>query len=312
MRPRTRWSIRRASILRTYVRQRFCSLVRPDARYISLASGCGEIWQTRTVQVRVEETPWRFESSQPHSRRLNARRSRRGKSNKRWPVRSVRLGDLEAYRSSSIDCARLAGRFRATLYRWLSELRRPEASFRGPADVVRLPARPVLGRRLYLGAPTRRVQVADLTRREVLGHHRSMLRGNRGRDTSEQGESTLLPTALRGGLRVLEILAVSPAPAWCRQEARAEDLSAHWQQALVDSAPEALLRGLIHSDGCRFQNTGRGWSAPRYSFSTLSDDIKDIFCEACGQFGVHWTRAGRKTIYISRTADVLASTRPEP
>ncbi len=78
----------------------------------------------------------------------------------------------------------------------------------------------------------------------------------------------------------------------------------HWQQALVDSAPEALLRGLIHSDGCRFQNTGRGWSAPRYSFSTLSDDIKDIFCEACGQFGVHWTRAGRKTIYISRTADV--------
>src|SRR5947209_7834081 len=29
-------------------------------------SGCGGIWQTRTVQVRVGASPWRFKSSHPH------------------------------------------------------------------------------------------------------------------------------------------------------------------------------------------------------------------------------------------------------
>ena len=78
-----------------------------------------------------------------------------------------------------------------------------------------------------------------------------------------------------------------------------------WQAELVGRYPEQLLRGLIHSDGCRFQNTGRGgWSWPRYSFSNKSDDIRGIFCYACGQIGVHWTAAGHKTIYVSRKADV--------
>jgi hypothetical protein len=78
-----------------------------------------------------------------------------------------------------------------------------------------------------------------------------------------------------------------------------------WQLTLVRRWPDQLLRGLIHSDGCRFQNTGRGgWSCPRYSFSNKSDDIRRIFCDACEQFGVHWTKAGRRTIYVSRKADV--------
>ena len=80
---------------------------------------------------------------------------------------------------------------------------------------------------------------------------------------------------------------------------------ADWQRELVNRWPEQLLRGLIHSDGCRFQNTGRGnWSCPRYGFSNKSDDIKDIFCDACDCFGVHWTKSGNKTIYVSRKADV--------
>jgi hypothetical protein len=76
-----------------------------------------------------------------------------------------------------------------------------------------------------------------------------------------------------------------------------------WQSRLVDRWPEQLLRGLIHSDGCRFQNTGTHWSWPRYSFKPVSDDIRTIFCEACDRLGLHWTRA-RTTIYISRKADV--------
>jgi hypothetical protein len=78
-----------------------------------------------------------------------------------------------------------------------------------------------------------------------------------------------------------------------------------WQQELVDLCPGLLLRGLIHSDGCRFTNTGRnGWRCPRYSFSNLSADIKQIFCDACDSLEIQWTAAPPKTIYVSRKADV--------
>lgn len=78
-----------------------------------------------------------------------------------------------------------------------------------------------------------------------------------------------------------------------------------WQLELVYRWPEQLLKGLIHSDGCRFMNPGRGnWLWPRYEFSNRSDDIRWIFCHACDQLGVHWTKAGKYRIYVSRKADV--------
>jgi len=78
-----------------------------------------------------------------------------------------------------------------------------------------------------------------------------------------------------------------------------------WQQDIADRLPEQLLRGLIESDGCRFQNTGRcNWSCPRYSFMNKSDGIRSIFCRACERMGVRWTASGRYTIYVSRKADV--------
>jgi hypothetical protein len=76
-----------------------------------------------------------------------------------------------------------------------------------------------------------------------------------------------------------------------------------WQNRLVDAQAEQLLRGLIHSDGSRFQNTGRGWSAARYSFRQKSADIRSIFCEACDRIGVGWTSSAM-TVYVSRKADV--------
>jgi len=76
-----------------------------------------------------------------------------------------------------------------------------------------------------------------------------------------------------------------------------------WQRALVAKHPEHLLRGLIHSDGCRFMNTGRNWRHPRYSFSNQSEDIRRIFCNACVLVGVRWTTAPR-TVYVSRVRDV--------
>jgi hypothetical protein len=66
-----------------------------------------------------------------------------------------------------------------------------------------------------------------------------------------------------------------------------------------------LLRGLIQSDGCRFQNTDRaGWSNPRYSFVNRSADIRSTFCQACERIGVSWTASGAARIYVSRKADV--------
>ena len=64
-----------------------------------------------------------------------------------------------------------------------------------------------------------------------------------------------------------------------------------------------MLRGLIHSDGCRFMNTGRQWMHPRYSFRNLSPDIRSIFGQACDLLGIRWTTS-RATVYVSRKADV--------
>jgi hypothetical protein len=80
---------------------------------------------------------------------------------------------------------------------------------------------------------------------------------------------------------------------------------APWQVHLVAQRPQALLRGLVQSDGCRFQNRGRdGWSSPRYAFKNFSLDIHRIFRDACECVGVRWTAAGADTTYVSRKADV--------
>lgn len=78
---------------------------------------------------------------------------------------------------------------------------------------------------------------------------------------------------------------------------------AGWQRGLIERHPELLLRGLIHSDGSRFVNTGRRWRHPRYAFRNRSDDIRGIFCAACDLLGVHWTTAPH-TVYVSRVRDV--------
>jgi hypothetical protein len=64
---------------------------------------------------------------------------------------------------------------------------------------------------------------------------------------------------------------------------------APWQRIYVAREPHRLLRGLVHSDGCRFINTGRRWGYPRYSFTNVSQGIREIFCEACDLIAVHWT-----------------------
>jgi hypothetical protein len=80
-----------------------------------------------------------------------------------------------------------------------------------------------------------------------------------------------------------------------------------WQHELVDEDPRPLLRGLIHSDGCRVLNRAVGTDYPpypRYEFTNASADIRDIFTRACDAIGVEWRRSRPRVISVARRASV--------
>lgn len=77
-----------------------------------------------------------------------------------------------------------------------------------------------------------------------------------------------------------------------------------WQEAIVESHPDRLLRGLIQSDGYRGPNYVNGKGYLRYQFSNRSDDIREIFCRACDLYGVAWRKMNDHTISIARAPDV--------
>jgi hypothetical protein len=86
-----------------------------------------------------------------------------------------------------------------------------------------------------------------------------------------------------------------------------------WQRKLTHAHPQELLRGLIHSDGCRTVNrfktklpSGRvaEYEYPRYFFSNLSDDIRAIFCEHCELLGIRWTQSNPRNVSVSHRKSV--------
>jgi hypothetical protein len=86
-----------------------------------------------------------------------------------------------------------------------------------------------------------------------------------------------------------------------------------WQRQIVDRHPQAFLRGLIHSDGCRTINrfkttlpSGRiaEYAYPRYFFSNRSADIRGLFCEYCERLGIRWTQSNPRNISVSHRASV--------
>jgi hypothetical protein len=86
-----------------------------------------------------------------------------------------------------------------------------------------------------------------------------------------------------------------------------------WQRMLTHAHPKELLRGLIHSDGCRTINrfktelpSGRvaEYEYPRYFFSNLSADIRAIFCEHCDLLGIRWTQSNPRNISVSHRRSV--------
>jgi hypothetical protein len=88
-----------------------------------------------------------------------------------------------------------------------------------------------------------------------------------------------------------------------------------WQLELTHRYPRELLRGLVHSDGCRTINrfktklpSGRvaEYEYPRYFFSNLSADIRRIFSDHCDQLGIRWTQSNSRNISISHRDSVAA------
>lgn len=82
---------------------------------------------------------------------------------------------------------------------------------------------------------------------------------------------------------------------------------AEWQQRLVDKDPRPLIRGLIHSDGCRVLNRAVGTKYPpypRYHFTNTSADIRRIFTDACDAIGVQWRPNNATNISIARRTSV--------
>ena len=84
---------------------------------------------------------------------------------------------------------------------------------------------------------------------------------------------------------------------------------ADWQQRVGRThIAEQFLRGLIHSDGCRFTNTVRHgtkvYEYPRYNFTNRSEDIRRIFCDACDLLGVEWRVMNAWNISVARRASV--------
>jgi hypothetical protein len=87
---------------------------------------------------------------------------------------------------------------------------------------------------------------------------------------------------------------------------------APWQRDIVTAHPRALVRGLIHSDGCRHINPitrrlpsgTRHYRYTRYMLTNTSTDILTIFTDALDLLEVHWTKTNARNIAVSRRDDV--------
>ncbi|MFF4354183.1 helix-turn-helix domain-containing protein [Streptomyces sp. NPDC001530] len=89
-----------------------------------------------------------------------------------------------------------------------------------------------------------------------------------------------------------------------------------WQQEIVGTHPWEFIRGLIHSDGCRITNwttrqvggERKRYEYPRYFFTNVSDDIRQLYTDTLDKLGIAWTHCTRNgnpyNISVARKASV--------
>ncbi|MDZ5442839.1 helix-turn-helix domain-containing protein [Micromonospora sp. 4G57] len=85
---------------------------------------------------------------------------------------------------------------------------------------------------------------------------------------------------------------------------------AEWQREIVAAQPGDFLRGLFHSDGCRFSNRvtvrGKEYVYPRYMFTNESTDIMGLCQWALDQLGIAWKMNRRNSLSVARRDAVAA------
>ena len=83
-----------------------------------------------------------------------------------------------------------------------------------------------------------------------------------------------------------------------------------WQHDLVSRDARPLVRGLLHSDGCRVTNRvvtrGTPYSYPRYFFTNLSEDILNLFTFCLDELAIPWRRPRPTVISVARREGVAA------
>lgn len=83
-----------------------------------------------------------------------------------------------------------------------------------------------------------------------------------------------------------------------------------WQRHITHRFPQAFVRGLIHSDGCRFvarqRAGGRTYEYLRYAFSNVSTDIRRLLCEHLDLVEVRYTHVPPVQIQIAQRGSVQA------
>lgn len=85
-----------------------------------------------------------------------------------------------------------------------------------------------------------------------------------------------------------------------------------WQLDIVDAHPWEFIRGLVHSDGCRITNwttrviggETKRYEYPRYFFTNLSADIRQLYTDTLDKLGVSWKQANAYNISVARKASV--------
>ncbi len=85
-----------------------------------------------------------------------------------------------------------------------------------------------------------------------------------------------------------------------------------WQEPVSREDHQALVRGLIHSDGCRFMNIvyrelsggTKRYEYVRYAFTNASADIRKIFTDSLDHLEIEWRQMNARNISVARSASV--------
>lgn len=87
-----------------------------------------------------------------------------------------------------------------------------------------------------------------------------------------------------------------------------------WQRPSTPADHGELIRGLMHSDGCRFinpvlrrlGNRTRRYEYVRYVFTNASPDIRAILCASLDALDIEWAMMNERNVSIARRESVLA------